>query len=116
MKFNMGKCTVLHLGQPQAAVHDEGHPPGKQLGRKEPGVLVDTKLNKSQQCALATKAANGIFGCIRQSIASRSRKVVLPRYSALVRPRLEYWVQFLAPQYKRDKGLPETPLKAHKAN
>lgn len=44
---------------------------------KDQRVLVDTKLNVSQQCALAAKKANAIFGFIRQNIVSRSREVIL---------------------------------------
>ena len=51
--------------------------------------------------------ANGILGCITQSIASRSAEVMLPLRFAVVRPHLEYWVHFLAPQYKRDMDILE---------
>ncbi|KAK4828911.1 hypothetical protein QYF61_001469 [Mycteria americana] len=91
MKFNKEKYKVLHLGR-KNPVHQymlEATQVESSFAEKDLGVLVNTKFNMNQQCALVAKEANGILGCIRESIASRSSEGILPLYSALVRPQLE---------------------------
>jgi len=109
MKFNKAKCKVLQVGRGNTK-HKyrlggewiESSPEEKHLV-----VLVDEKLSMTLQSVLAAQKANRILGCIKTSVASRSREGILPLCSALVRPHLESCVQLWSPQHKRHMDLLE---------
>ena len=61
-------------------------------------------MKMTQQRAFAAQKANRILGCIKRSMAGRSREAILPLYSTLVRPHLEYCVQLWGPQHKEGHG------------
>ncbi|GAB0209438.1 mitochondrial enolase superfamily member 1 [Grus japonensis] len=119
MKFNKAKCKVLHMGQ-----HNPKH--SYRLGEewiesspeeKDLGVLIDEKLNMSRQCVLAAQKANRVLGCIKRGMTSRSREVILPLYSALVRPHLEYCIHVWgAPVEERHGAVGESPEEGHEAD
>ena len=93
MNVNREKCKVLHLGN-RNVMHKYRMGDtwlNSSICERDLGVLVDNKLNMSQQCDMAAKKANAILRCISRSIEFRAREVI-PLYSTLVRPHSEYCV------------------------
>ena len=97
MRFNKGKCRVVQLGR-ENCMHQ---------CRLVADWLEESTGKQCQQCDLVTKMPNGILGCINNRAASRWREVILLLCFTLVKPRLQYCVQFSIPLFKKDKELLE---------
>jgi len=70
-------------------------------------MLVDEKLNMIWQNRSAAQKANHILGCIKSSMASRSREVIRPLCSTLMRPHMESCIQLWHPQHGKDMDVLE---------
>jgi len=65
-------------------------------------LLSEQNISHHFMCALAAWKTNCVLGCIKKGVASREREVIVPLYSALVRPHLECCNQTWGPQYRKE--------------
>ena len=104
MPFNLDKCKVMHIGQRN--VEAKYKLLGKELEicneEKDLGVIITNDLKPSKQCIVVEKKAQKILGYIKRQFTSRKEETILTLYNALVRPHLEYAVQFWSPSLRKD--------------
>ncbi len=104
MPFNVNKCHILQVGTRSLKVEYEMN--GTKLESvqcvKDFGVAVASSLKFSQQCKDAAGKANRMLVFINRNISVKTKDVILALYTGLVRPHLEYAVQFWAPHHVKD--------------
>lgn len=69
---------------------------------KDLGVYISSDLKVTKQCIAMEKKAMRILGYIKWHFSYRDENIVIPLFKALVRPFLEYAVQFWSPDLKKD--------------
>ena len=90
MRFSKAKCWALHLVHNNPMQRYRLWEKCLQSCLAERVLGVFSCLNMSQQCGQGAKKANSILPCVRNSVASRTREVIVPLSLALVRPHLKY--------------------------
>jgi len=86
--LNKAKCKILHLGwgNPRYIYRLGEELLGSIPAEKDLQVLVDKKLNMSQHWVYTAWKANSTLGYVRGGVCRRVREVIVPIYSAVVRP------------------------------
>ncbi len=69
---------------------------------KDLGVTITSNRKFSQQCKEAAGKANRMLGFIKRNSSFKNKDIILPLYNSLVRPHLEYAVQFWSPHLAKD--------------
>ena len=109
MMFNTEKSKVVHFGanNPRVAYSIENKVLDGSEEERDLGVIVQSNLKVSSQCAKVVKTANKILGLIKRTFVTRDVNTIRSLYKSLVRPHLEYCVQAWRPWLKKDIELIE---------
>ena len=104
MPFNSEKCKVLHIGDrnPQENYSLLGKEVNSVEQEEDLGIIISKDLKFTRQCIKVEKKAQKLIGYIKRQFKYRNKEVVLQLYTSLVRPHLEYVVQFWAPSLQKD--------------
>ncbi len=104
MQFNADKYKVLRLGNDDRVTRYEldGVVIAKSDCERDLGVMISKNLKQKDQCINVRNKANRTLGFINRSVSNKTPGVVLKLYLALVRPHLDYAVQFWSPYYRMD--------------
>ena len=104
MPFNSGKCKVMHIGDrnPQASYSLFDNEIQSVDQEEDLGIIVSKDLKFTKQSIKVEKKAQKLIGYIKRQFKYRNKDTVLQLFTSLVRPHLEYAVQFWAPNLQKD--------------
>ena len=97
MKFNTGKCKVMHVGSSNLRIQYSmsGQVLEKTETERDIGVLVSAGMKPARQCLKAAQTAGSVLGQISRAFHYRDRKTFVKLYKQYVRPHLEFAVTAL---------------------
>ena len=96
LNFNGGKCKVMHIGQNNVKYNYKFHGSNfiKVIEEKDLSVIITNDLKCAAQCSVASRKVNAVLGFIARNFDYKTPKVITRLYTSLMRPHLEYAVQF----------------------
>ena len=104
MEYNVGKCEVIHFGRNNSKMDYNLN--GKKLQhaavQRDLGVLVQESQGVGLQVQQVIKKANRILSFIARGMEFKNSEIMLQLYKVLVRPHLEYCVQFWSSHLRKD--------------
>ena len=62
---------------------------------------MNANMNVSEQCRIAASMGNQVLGIIRRNITYKENSLIVPLYTAIVRPHLEYCIQAWSPYFRK---------------
>ncbi len=74
----------------------------KRTMRESPCVSFEASHKFSKQCKDAAGKANRMLGFINRNISLKTKDVMLPQYTSLVRSHMKYTAQFWTPHHAKD--------------
>lgn len=107
VSFKKAKFRLLHLAQCNFQSQHSLGEKGIQNSPAKRDLTGGWKAWIDQQYAPTDQRANHVLGCVKSSAASRSREVILPHYSALMRSHPKCCIQLWGPQNKKEVKLLE---------
>ena len=104
MNFNIDKCAVMHIGHNniQHAYTIANHELIATEEQRDLGITITRDLKWQKQSEKSCKTANRVPGFIARNFNYKSKELMLPLYKSIVRPNLEYAVEFWSRHLRRD--------------
>ena len=109
MRFNVGKCKVLHLGRknPRYEYNMGDRTLETATEENDLGVIIDEKLKFDKHTEAQVNKANKVLGLLRRSFETLDKVTLVWLFKAIVRPHLEYCNTATCPVYENNAKLLE---------
>ena len=110
MEFNLENCICMHVGcRNKNFNYHLGETQLKSVeSENDLGIIKDKNFKFTEQCADVVRKANQMLEIIKCKIKYKSKDAIIKLYKTLVRPHLEYCIQFWSSSLASEKKMIES--------